>query len=323
MARQLPGDLGQGRGGDVHLLNPLSDNLVVDEKKFNSSRFEPVTPAGVRALAEMIVVKAEETDKHGQLQAVVVRKLDKETYTLSAGFTRYKALRLINEDEGFRQRLGLAKGETYPLRCEIKRQNEDDALMDNMDENLVRNELSPMDKAKCVATFVAKGWTHSDISKRFPRLGTANWCGQLEKLFELDKPLQMMVHKNELGVQAAIDLTDIPVDDRGEVLDQARAEARGKQTVNGATIRSAKRDKAIERAEKTGEEVTGTKPRSIRELRKFLEEQSDKATGHPEEVRKLYAAFLGFVNGKKSERQVSNAVDKVADTMFEEVADAA
>lgn len=307
MARQFPAGLNTGRS-DVFNLDPNSESLIVDEKRFNVARWEPTTPAEVRDLAEKIVKKAEEKGlkEHGQLQPIKVRKLSKTEYAVAAGFTRTKALILINTEEEFRKRLGLKKDEVYPLRAEISNQNEDDALLDNIDENLVRVDASDMDKANVVAVLGSRGWSDAAIAERFG--WSANWIGQLKKLHNLDKPHQKLVHEGTLGVQAAIDLTDVNPDERQEIIDNAK-NSNGK--VNGQKVRAAKRDKAIEQAEKNGTTPSSTVSRSMKELRKFFEAQADEATGNPVLVQKLMQKLLDYTHGKCGDRAVMNAVNNL------------
>lgn len=307
MARKFPGGLSTGRS-DVFHLDANSGSLIVDEKRFNVARWEPTTPAEVRELAESIVQKAEEKGlkEHGQLQPVKVRKLSATEYAVSAGFTRTKAIRLINADADFRQRLGLKPDEVYPLRAEVYNQNEDDAILDNIDENFQRFNASPMDKANVVAVLAARGWSDKRIAERFK--WTANWIGQLKKLQSLDVPHQKLVHNGTLPIQAAIDLTDLNPDERESVIEAAKSE-NGK--VNGQKVRSAKRDQAIQRAEQTGTAVTTKVSRSMKELRNFFGTQANPDTGNHELVQKMFGKLIDYSTGKCGERAVMNVINEM------------
>ena len=317
MARKFPAGLSTGRS-DVFNLDPLSESLIVDEKRFNVARWEPTTPAQVRDLAEKIVKKPEEhgPKNHRQLLPIMVRRPPTAAYSVAAGFTRTTAIRLINQDADFRKRLGLKDGEVYPLRAEITNQAEDDALLDNIDENLHRIDASAMDKANVVAVLAARGWSDKQVADRFN--WTANWIGQLKKLQNLDKAHQKLVHQGVLGVQAAIDLTDINPDERDEVLDSAIKESRGNGgKANGQTIRAAKRDKAIEQAEKNGTTPAQTVGRSMKDLRRFFEEQASADAGGYDVARKFFKKMLDYTHGKCSERTVLNAVNEMIETEYE------
>lgn len=318
MARKFPEGLSTGRS-DVHNFDPHSESLIVDEKRYNVARWQPTTPAQVRALAEMIVQKAEERGlkSHGQLQPVKVRKLSATQYAVSAGFTRTKALQLINQDADFRARLNLKDDEVYPLRVEVEAQAEEQALLDNIDENLHRYDATAMDKANVVAVLVAKGWSDKRIAERFN--WTPNWVGQLKKLQNLEPEYQKLVHQGDLPVQAAIDLTDVHPDERQEIVENAKRE-NGK--VNGQAVRAAKREKVIEEAEKKGEEPTQKVARSMKELRKFFEQQSSPDNGGYDVACKFFKKLLDYTQGKCSERAVIKAVNDMIETeyVFEEAA---
>lgn len=315
--RKLPEGLGVGRS-EVHMLDPMSTNLIADEGKYNIARWKPTTTEQVRELAEQIVQKAEERGlkDHGQLQPVKVRKISVNEYAISAGFTRYKALRLINTHPDLRKRLNLEKGEVYPLRCEISNQNENDALLDNIDENLVRIDATDMDRSNIVAVLGARGWTDKQIAERFR--WTPNWVGQLKKLQLLDESHQQLVHEGVMGVVTAIDLTDLPSEERDALIEMAANESRGKSgKINGQVVRAAKRDKVTEKAEADGTEVSHTVSRSMREMRTFFEQQGGVDSGNYDVVQNVFHKLLDFSKGKCGPKAVLNSLNALVETDFD------
>lgn len=103
---------------------PLDDIVVED-------RLRAVDPAAVEHLAESI-------DRLGLQSPVLVRRADDGGYILVAGAHRIAAARLL--------------GWTLIEAFEVKDLPEDELVLLEIDENLYRNELRPVDKAHFFAT---------------------------------------------------------------------------------------------------------------------------------------------------------------------------
>jgi len=116
------------------------DEIIVDWE-FNC-RQEKVTPFDVRELAEDI-------EKHGLLQPIVVRP-KKKGYQIVAGYRRYQAFKNLRRDK-------------IPA---IIREDLDEtaARILNLSENLKRRNLNIMQEAFSLLYFFKKGYTREDIA---------------------------------------------------------------------------------------------------------------------------------------------------------------
>jgi len=280
---------------DVFGINPYE--LTVNEA--NRGRHTPPTN-------DQIVQRAVSMSDLGQIQPVEARRNPDKSLTLTLGYTRNAAARLIRE--GFAHNGKTYHNPNFVLQTRVVNCTDDEALKRNIAENTQRNNTSPIDDAHNQNKLSDLGMADQDIAD-FYGYDLANGNGsnrvkQYRKLLTLAPKLQNLVHNGLLGVQPALELLDLPESERDSAVENATRETTGK--VNGAMIKSVVRDKIL--SDDSKDDKTA-KPRSIREIRKTLEalkadEDEDEAT------RRLASDLLKWVNGKTTDQQFQNALKR-------------
>jgi ParB family chromosome partitioning protein len=145
--------------------------------------------AALAALAESI-------RRHGVVQPVVVRRRDAGGYELIAGERRWRAAGLA----GLSQIPALVRDANVGDRLEL-------ALV----ENMVREDLSPIEIAQACATLIEDfGQTHQDVATRLGRSRPA--VSNLVRLLELPEEIQVLIDRGDLseGHGRAILMADGP-----------------------------------------------------------------------------------------------------------------
>lgn len=151
----------------------------------------------------------------GQTQPVGVIKTKPEgKLKLKWGFGRYEAIKKINE--------GLPEDQQMKIRVEVFNGNDDEAFFANADENMVRNELSPVDKAYTFRRMISNyGMKQTDIAKRYGK--TPAWVSQHVSLLSLDKKTQNKVHSGEIPFKEAVTMSSMTAEDRATVITTAES----------------------------------------------------------------------------------------------------
>lgn len=266
---------------------------------------------------DKIIALAESMIDYGQQQPVQARRNSDNRLLLVMGFTRTAAARLIVD--GFTGSDGLFRQDSeFKLQVKITNGNDEDSLIRNIVENAIRNECSPIDDAHNQERLRDRhGKSDIEIAKVYGYSSGVK-VGRLRKLLSLCADGQKLVHIGKLGVQGAIDLLDLPADKQKEII----AGLMNDETIKGSDIRAVVREHHLADSEvvlsggNVGEldEVTppvkGAKPLSVREMRKYLTElQEDEKTA--DEIKGFAKVMLAFVNGTKSEKQMTNAMKKL------------
>jgi ParB-like chromosome segregation protein Spo0J len=195
---------------------------------------------------EKIVERALNMMEHGQLQAVAARKLEDKRISLIYGFTRCAAGRLIRE--GFTDP---ATGEEkrdpdFRLRVKIVEGNEKEGFIQNVLENAVRDDTSPIDDAHNHRK-LRENYALSDTEiAKLIRADSTNRIADLRKLLLLTDEQKELVHERKMSVDAALALLTFPEEKRPEVV-QKSLTAKGK--VDGAKLRDQARQFALEISE--------------------------------------------------------------------------
>jgi ParB-like chromosome segregation protein Spo0J len=205
----------QASRGDLFKINP--SELVVDDS--TNGRAYPVEETDIRDMAKSLIA-------NGQLQPIPVRKIQGKgktaVYATVAGYTRTKAAILISQDE---ELLKMAEGAdpkriredgVFPLSVFPVTANAEQAFELNVIENAIRTNLSPMDHAKNHERLRIMGRKNADIARLTGM--KAQTISRLKNLLLLEDQFQLMVHKGEMSVEAAILLLDLPPEQRSEVV---------------------------------------------------------------------------------------------------------
>jgi ParB family chromosome partitioning protein len=146
----------------------------------------------------------------GQLQPVIVRRIENNRVALVLGFRRWLAALQWNR---------FHPDKPMKLKCVLSALNDEEALSRNVIENRERKSTSPVDDAHNARRLTENyGWTDARVAELF-RV-SASYLSQLKKLLTLPTDVQKRVHSGELSVATAVSLAALPKDEQAEVLKQ-------------------------------------------------------------------------------------------------------
>lgn len=256
-------------------------------------RVKSRTPEEIRELADSIL-------EYGQRTPVEFRRLEDKTLQLVYGYTRYEAICLINKE--------LRPENPLQLRGEVITCNEEEAFIHNIVENQHRNATSPIDDAHNQRRLREDhGKTNAEIMRLY-RYKSPNKPGQLEKLLNLSKADQEKIHDGTMPMCQALDLLEIPAEERAELVDETGKVDQEKVTAKKREVRASK-----------GKNT----PLSVKHLRKFFAANKEQSLSPA--VRKFCADSLDWLTGKKGDGAMENAMDRLlnAEPEYDEEKEAA
>lgn len=261
------------RGDVLYIKEP--EKIVVDTG-FNARMWQEMDD--VDDLAESI-------RRYGQQQPAIVRKLADGRLQLIAGFRRWKAVMKLNQEA--------AEGEKYSLQVVERKRNDDESFFLNVEENLRRKTLSPVDVATiCRRMQEQMGMSDDEVALRLDK--SPAWVRQHLKILALSTPEQKRVHKGEIAAATAFELADMDPEKRKEVI----AELPNDGKIKGSTVTKKAREKAAH---------TGPKSRSVKELREYFDARIG-APGMPKAVQKLAEWMIKFINGETDENDLDRII---------------
>lgn len=308
------------------LLHLDADSVVVKDD-LRGRAYQP-TDEAVQKLAISIF-------QQGQIQPVEVRRVGNQ-YLVNAGFTRTAAVRLLNH--GF-----VYGGVEYhdpklKLQCVPSAHNDEEAFERNIVENAIRNNTSPIDDAINQRKLREKyGKSDKEIAELYGI--DAARVSRLKKLLQLPEDQRRMVHFGELTFQAALDLLDVPEDEREAIILATAGKGKGR----AAAIKKAVREAIMSDDAVTDEELaerTQLKPREKKKAAAVEEPpvKGKKAKAEPEpeapkikartskefkdfisdcavqtedtDLRKLLNGLVKFFEGQLTERRMKNLIDQ-------------
>lgn len=235
---------GDVKRGDLLFVDPF-EIKVVEELR---GRHKPPTEEAVIKMAMSIL-------EHGQLEPVECRKIENHRLQLTLGFTRTAAVRLIRT--GFTDLDGVERpaDKEFRLKAVITDTNDDKAFIRNVVENAHRNATTAMDDAFNQDRLRTKyGMNDAEIARLYQYKGQG-MVTRLKKLLSLDTRFQDMVHDGTLSINGALELLDLPADQRDSALQAATDQDSGK--VNATDLRAQVRDRILADAEAAEEGGTG------------------------------------------------------------------
>jgi ParB-like chromosome segregation protein Spo0J len=295
-----------------------------------------------------IIAMADSMLTYGQRQPVECRRVKDNKLQLVAGFTRMAASRLIRD--GFLDQYGAERQDkAWMLKCVVVDANDEESFCHNLVENEHRNNTSEIDDAHNHRTLRdVYGYDDTRI-KALYGYRDPNKIGRLRRLLELPASVQAKIHAGEMGVQAGLDLLELPEDEReGAIAVATNAEG----NVNGAAIKDQIRSWHLRdepgtgdkdatgagREEGTGGAGTGTEasvgagagtgteasvgagagtpasikavPRTPKVMKAFLGEQAERRKD--DAVGRVASAFLDWMGGRKTDRWLVTQIEKVA-----------
>ena len=203
---------------DIHSINPF--DIIVEEEW--RGRYMAPSEADIKRLARSFAEK-------GQLQNVCVRALPDKSIKAVSGFTRIAAARLLRV--GFEDAEGnRIQDETFKVKFVVTTDADDlAALVNNSTENVMRNDLSPADRAFSALRLKENGYKQKDIADLFNIDEPA--VSRLIKLTTLPDVALDMLHSGRMKQAAAMRLFDVEEEDREAAVRAATAEGDGDITV--------------------------------------------------------------------------------------------
>ncbi len=254
MGRGLAAILPDSAGGGPELLE-LPVEQIEPNPDQPRSRFEP---AGLDALAGSIA-------SAGLLQPLIVRPLADGRYELVAGERRWRAAR----------KAGLAR-----VPAVIRVSPEDERLQAALIENMVREDLNPVDEARACAALVDDlGISKEELARRVGRSRAA--ISNLIRLLDLPDQVQSLLERGELSEGHGRAILQIKDQD-------ARKRLARRAAAEGWSVRETER--------RAGSDASGGRPkisgRISAEERAALteaEESLEAALGHDVRVRRAGA----------------------------------
>jgi ParB/RepB/Spo0J family partition protein len=225
-------------------------------------------------------------EKEGQLQPVIVRRIDDNRVQLVLGYCRYAAAVMYNKRH---------PDKPMKLKCVVSDLNEEEAFRKNIVENRERQETTPIDDAFNQRRLREEfGYNDSKIAEFYNC--TPSYVSQLKKLLQLEPKIQLMVHRKEFAFSAALALADLPPEER----EQALVEAADKGT-STASITKAVREKKIEKGKGHS--------RSLKEVRSYFEELSGPA--EKSGIKSIAELMLKFISGRIKEETMTNRLNSL------------
>lgn len=275
------------RGKKLLQLDPVE---ISADPKYNG-RFTVPSKVDIREMAGSI-------RKMGQIHPILVTKISNtDDYRVAIGFTRHAAFVWLNEN--------LADGET-PYTVEAVEISGGDAaklLELNVEENVRRKNLSPMDRAHTIQMLDEQGKTNAQIAAIMGFKSHASVI-QYRSLLSLAASIQKRVHVGEIPADEAFGLAKLDAGEQAEVVTEvAPTESPVDEKTGKATKKTA--PGAVKRAveKKTG---FAAGIRKLPELRKLIASVRNDAT-MPSGASYICAMFLMFVEKSKNEGHVIKA----------------
>ncbi len=266
---------------DIFLVDPRA--LVVDWRKNLSRNGEepPVDESLIELARDMTPKKGQgdaEDGSSGQMNPILTRPLPDRRLEVIGGFRRMRAA------------LWLIESGTCPdfkVKYTVSRLSDAEAALVNLSENIQREDPKPIQLAHAVRSLTEDyGMSMKQVAGRLKRSET--WLNNLLNLVMLPTAIQASVANGETPVSAALELVKLPTDQQVAVFDSL---AQGGEKITASKVRQ-KRQEAHE-TKGTG----GPVPRSLKDLKRFLEEK----TGPADPGHRLAASLLDYLAGKRSE----------------------
>lgn len=152
-------------------------------------------------------------EERGQDTPVMCRRTADKGLTLVYGQCRVKAAIKYNE---------LHPDNKMTIATVVCADNEDDALMRAIDENMIRSETSIVDQSFTMKRLIeGKKWAPKDVAAKF-RCSQAK-VSRCLKITALRKSILKMLHADEITFETACDLADLNDTSQDEILAQAKA----------------------------------------------------------------------------------------------------
>jgi ParB/RepB/Spo0J family partition protein len=268
---------------DVTRLDEFSvppDQIIMELDQ--NGREKPHAEASVNEMVESLL-------SEGQIQAIVCRKVQGSKLKVALGFRRLRAMLKINNTPELLARAKVPAGEKMKIRVKVREMNDEEAFLQNLAENMIRDDLTGLDHAHNQRRLRDQFHkTDTWIANYFKQ--SLSYVSLLKKANQIPAELQQLIRDKKLTLSDGIDLLSLPEQAQVQVVHEAQQTPDGK--VDSGKVRNAVRTQRISEG--------GKQARTVREVRKFFEGlKEEEDTG---KLNKLADAALKFLDGRILEK---------------------
>lgn len=284
MAIQL--NIGKVTRRDYLLVDP--DEIIVDEEA--NGRAAPHTAEAIQKRVESILA-------YGQITPINGRKIADGKVTVAHGFLRLAAIRHINAN----------KLTPEPMQVKIivsGDQNDEDAFLANLVENMHREDLTALDHAHNQRVLRDRyGWDDEKVAKFYGM--SPRYVELLSRSLCLPAEVKAEVKSGNMSFSAARDLIDIPEATAKKIV----RESKGKDgKVDPASVTKAVHEVKIANGR--------ARARTAKETREFFESFTGLDTPEPivEFCKGLVEFLAGSIPDKSMEDLLYSSINKAKKT---------
>ena len=264
--------------------------------------------------------------ERGQLEPITVRRDRDGSLRCVFGFRRVAAIAKINNE----RLMPADRPEPIPVTYQIVAATDEQAFVRNLAENLVREDLSPMEKADAIDRLqVAFGRTGEQVAKIMGK--SPGWVSQTRRLLDLPKDVQAKVHSGEIPASVAYEMLGMGIDQQKRIANGlangprviATQAAEPMPRINSGAARPVERSEAaaeprpvvtrerVRQAKRDDSDIdTGPVPKTRKEIVQFWTELAESAVAEEREAAQLAEAVVKHHEGELTDRQLLNRVVK-------------
>ncbi len=238
--------------GDFGGLEALFDDNSTDiqvKKQVRLSEIEPNRNQPRKEFDEDTIRElAESIEEHGLIQPILVRPLDNGMYQIVAGERRWRALRML----GWNDR---------EIPVIIKELDDEETAKIALVENVLREDLNPIDEAKAYNELIEKyDMTQEGVAKLVGKARSS--VTNSLRILKLPENVVTMVRDGDLSAGAAKAL--LPLSDEEQISELALKSSKGEMTVRQL-------EKAVAKLSEPQKEVKEEKPKKNQTYYKEME----------------------------------------------------
>lgn len=238
--------------GDFGGLEALFDDNSTDiqvKKQVRLSDIEPNRNQPRKEFDEDTIRElAESIEEHGLIQPILVRPLDNGMYQIVAGERRWRALRMLGWQD-------------KEIPVVIKELDDEETAKIALVENVLREDLNPIDEAKAYNELIEKyDMTQESVAKLVGKARSS--VTNSLRILKLPENVVTMVRDGDLSAGAAKAL--LPLTDEEQISELALKSSKGEMTVRQL-------EKAVAKLAEPQKEVKEEKPKKNQTYYKEME----------------------------------------------------
>lgn len=238
--------------GDFGGLEALFDDNSTDiqvKKQVRLSDIEPNRNQPRKEFDEDTIRElAESIEEHGLIQPILVRPLDNGMYQIVAGERRWRALRMLGWQD-------------KEIPVVIKELDDEETAKIALVENVLREDLNPIDEAKAYNELIEKyDMTQESVAKLVGKARSS--VTNSLRILKLPENVVTMVRDGDLSAGAAKAL--LPLSDEEQIYELALKSSKGEMTVRQL-------EKTVAKLSEPEKEVKEEKPKKNQTYYKEME----------------------------------------------------